>query len=92
MTLPSTPPDNAAESRIHTSHKRRHHARPFQFGLGSLFVVTAAVAGYACAIAAGVRAVFAEPWLLILFAFAACLVWMTWGEVASFLKNRPKKR
>jgi hypothetical protein len=36
MTQPPKSADNAAEPRVHTSHKRRHHAHPFQFGVASL--------------------------------------------------------
>lgn len=43
MTLPPQPPD-ASELRINTSRQRRHHARPFQFGLGSVFALTTAAA------------------------------------------------
>jgi hypothetical protein len=44
MTLPPKPPDKAAESRINTSHKWRHHARPFQFSLRDLFWLVIVVA------------------------------------------------
>jgi hypothetical protein len=44
MSPPRKHDDPAIESRITTAPKRRLHAQPFQFGLGSLFVLMAGAA------------------------------------------------
>jgi hypothetical protein len=73
MSPPRKPHEPVVESRINTSPKRRHHAQPFQYGLGTLFEEQAAVA-VCMALAMWLMNSRDLAWLIFLMFFAIGLL------------------